>query len=310
MGRNVASLLSATVLLVVLPFVSGPLYADDADAPAWLVPGVTYAGVWKTLGANRAPDLDSQITLGHTGPDGNMVLLTEDGKLAIVYGVYPLGAPNHTDVMVLATRTPDGFKFGEYPARPEFTCTFGSDGSTLTCDRHALAQGREFFNHVEMARLSPEASVPPPTQPVAAAPASFTPSGGDACFMQDRFAPVSQNGQRFRDQFVPPGDGVAPEHAAFVGAWSGRSPDNGEEFRLVVFRVGAPDSRVAFVGSTFQSQGFWTPDLPQAGVMRFESSFGNINTFRMLEDGEAVELTRGAPGQSTLHATLTRCSLD
>jgi hypothetical protein len=305
--------LTFAVLFAVIPIISAPVFAQDTETPDWLVPNATYVGVWKTEGANPAPDLDSQITFGYPGADGNLVFIQDDGKIAIRYGVNAVGAPNHSVTNILATRTPDGFKFGAFdPSRnsAEFTFVVSADGVTMTGARHARFNGREYFNNVQMTRVD-AASVAPAAQPATgAAFAPFTPPGGNACFMQDRFRPVSQNGQLFRDQFLPPGDGVSPEHAAFVGAWSGRSPDNGEEFRLVVFRVGAPDSRVAFVGSTFQSQGFWTPDTSEPSVMRFESSFGNVNTFRMIEDGNAIELTRGVPGQGSLRATLTRCSFD
>jgi hypothetical protein len=60
----------------------------------------------------------------------------------------------------------------------------------------------------------------------------------------------------------------------------------------------------------FQSEGFWTPDMLDGGVMRFESSFENFNTVRLIEDGNAIELTRGIPGRGSVGANLTRYSLD
>jgi hypothetical protein len=177
MGRTSVvrlAILAFAACFLVIPTLSAPIHADDPDVPSWLAPNTMYVGIWKTTGANTAPDLNSQIILGYPGPDGNLVLLQPDGKLALRYGVYPIGDPNHSETTVLATRTPDGFKFGEYPAQPEFTCTFSNEGATLMCDRHALAQGREFFNHIEMTRVSSEAV---PALPNLAAPAyaPFTP---------------------------------------------------------------------------------------------------------------------------------------
>src|SRR5215217_7768645 len=106
------------VALVVIAAGPGPAFAQEGENPAWLVPGASYAGVWKTVGANSATDLDSQFTLGYNGPDGNVILLTEDGRLAVVYGVNPIGAPNHSEQNILTTRTPDGFRFGTFdPSR-------------------------------------------------------------------------------------------------------------------------------------------------------------------------------------------------
>lgn len=148
-----------TIIALVSAVAAGPApsFGQEGDAPAWLVPGASYVGVWKTVGANSASDLDSQITFGYKGPDGNTILLTEDGRLAIVYGIFPVGAPNHSEQNVLTTRTPDGFKFGTFdPSRnsAEFTCVMSEDGATLTCARHAMANGREFFNNVEMTRVA------------------------------------------------------------------------------------------------------------------------------------------------------------
>ena len=153
--RIVASTFAA--LFAAMSFFSAPAVADDADTPAWLLPNASYAGVWKTEGANAAADLDSQITFGYKGADGNLVLLSEDGKLAITYGVNPIGAPNHTDTNILTTRTPEGFRWGQFdPGRNsgEVTCTVSIDGATLTCARHAMFNGREYFNNVEMTRVA------------------------------------------------------------------------------------------------------------------------------------------------------------
>jgi len=154
-ARRIVALMFAA-LFAAMSMVSAPVFADD-DTPAWLVPNASYAGVWKTEGANAAPDLDSQITFGYKGADGNLVFLPEDGKLAILYGVNPIGAPNHSDTNILVTRTADGFRWGQFdPGRnsSEFTCTVSNDGATLTCARHAMFNGREFFNNVEMTRVA------------------------------------------------------------------------------------------------------------------------------------------------------------
>jgi hypothetical protein len=155
--------LTLAVLFAVIPVVSTPAFADDTDAPGWLVPNASYAGVWKTEGL---PDLDSQITFGYTGVDGNFVLIQADGRLALRYGVNPIGAPNHSETNVLATRTPDGFRWGQFdPGRnsSEFTCTVSNDGANVTCARHAMFNGREFFNNIEMTRLDAGATGAPPS---------------------------------------------------------------------------------------------------------------------------------------------------
>jgi hypothetical protein len=154
-GVRFAVLMS--VALVVIAAGPGSAVAQEGENPAWLVPGASYTGVWKTVGANSAPDLDSQFTLGYKGPDGNVILLTEDGRLAVVYGVNSIGAPNHSEQNILTTRTPDGFRFGTFdPSRnsAEFTCVMSEDGAILTCARHAMFSGREYFNNVEMTRVA------------------------------------------------------------------------------------------------------------------------------------------------------------
>lgn len=130
--------------------------AQESELPAWLVAGARYEGVWKTVGANAAGDLDSQFTFGYPSADGNTILVPEEGKGAIRYGINPVGAPNHSVTNIVATRTPDGFRFGSYdPNRnsAEFSCVVSSDGATLSCARHAMFNGREFFNQVEMTRV-------------------------------------------------------------------------------------------------------------------------------------------------------------
>src|SRR3954463_15366357 len=51
--------LTTLALVAVSVLISTSALADDTDAPSWLIPNTTYAGVWKTVGANSAPDLDS-----------------------------------------------------------------------------------------------------------------------------------------------------------------------------------------------------------------------------------------------------------
>ena len=73
------------VILVTVAFcafselsVSSSAAAQDSDLPSWLVPGVRYEGVWKTVGANTAGDLDSQFTFGYPGADGITILVPEE----------------------------------------------------------------------------------------------------------------------------------------------------------------------------------------------------------------------------------------
>jgi hypothetical protein len=140
------------VVLAGAPRVS----AQESELPAWLVADARYEGVWKTVGANAAGDLDSQFTFGYPGADGSTILVPEEGKIAIRYGINPVGAANHSVTNIAATRTPDGFRFGSFdPGRnsAEFTCVISEDGTSLSCARHAMFNGREFFNQVEMTRV-------------------------------------------------------------------------------------------------------------------------------------------------------------
>jgi hypothetical protein len=111
--------LGARIVIVTLavhmfcaPGVRSPIFAQDNAGSSWLVPNATYAGVWKTEGANSALDADSpQITLGYMGADGNVVLFPEEGKLAVRYVFNPIGAPNHGETNVITTLTGDGFRW-------------------------------------------------------------------------------------------------------------------------------------------------------------------------------------------------------
>jgi hypothetical protein len=157
-------IVTLAVLMFCVPGVTPPISAQDNEGSSWLVANATYAGVWKTEGANSAPDAHSQLTLGYMGADGNVVLFPEEGKLAIRYGLNPVGAPNHSETNVITTLTGDGFRWGQFdPGRnsAEFTCVVGNDGGTVTCARHAMFNGREFFNNIEMTRVATEGAGPP-----------------------------------------------------------------------------------------------------------------------------------------------------
>ena len=167
-GAVYAVILAFAACFLVVPTISAPIRAEEPDMPSWLIPNATYVGVWKTTGENAAPDLDSQIVFGYPGLDGKLELLQPDGKLVLLYGVYPIGAPNHSETKVTATLTSDGFSWGQFdPSRnsSEFRCTVGNDGATLTCARHAMFGGREYFNNIEMARAEPGAVRPSMTIP-------------------------------------------------------------------------------------------------------------------------------------------------
>jgi hypothetical protein len=140
--------------------------------------------------------------------------------------------------------------------------------------------------------------------PVASVPAPEA----AACPLLDTFPPISQQAQQPYTALIrAPGADLPPAQAAFVGAWGVHASD-GSDLRLIVFRVLAPDSRVALVGSGFQSEAFATPNISD-NVLTFKSGFGNVNTFRMLDDLNSIEMIREAPDGGKLIATFTRCSL-
>jgi hypothetical protein len=288
----VVSLVQAVMMLVRPPGVQ----AQDGDLPPWLVADAVYVGVWKTEGVNTAPDLESQITFGHPGTDGTPLLMQDD-KIALRYGVNPVGAPNHSVTNVLATRTIDGFRWGQFdPSRnsAEFAFVVAEGGSSIRGARHAMFNGREFFNTIELQR----------TEAAAATSARAT-SDLAPCALNDRFKPVSgQTGRPFAELLAAPPASEA--QAKYVGAWQGDVGD--EAARLVVFPTNRLQHVWAGMGDGEDANAYRSFQINGEGALTWTSGPAFSYSAVRQEDG-SLRLRLVRANGSEDEGTLTPCGV-
>lgn len=254
---------------------------------------VAFAGVWEGSWDGTSPSI---MAVTRVGPaDASIVyVLAGDTRIA--------RRP--------ATLAPEGvmeWRYSDAPNAGRYRFTLAEDGATLAGTWDFGGQVRE----ISMTRCSPNAPPRPAGPPAAPKPAAgpYVPPGGPPCYLQERFPPVGpQSGRRHADTFVRPGPGVPPELAAFVGAWHGVD-ESGVEVRVVVVTASMSMTRAWLAAGDFDSEGFWTLEMPGSRELRTPMTRGNVHIFTIRDDLESVEHVRAHDTQGTRTAILTRCSL-